>query len=101
MIKVYNEQRSGVHTFGVSSASDSDRLYPVVYIVPRARSQTAGRVRGSRRGGWSCGCNDWQFVGQIEGVHCKHIKLVRTVIAESGGFSKVLKGRTLVLEEAT
>jgi hypothetical protein len=84
-IRTAREERLGARTFYVVSLTDTSKV-PPEYTV---------KLFGQRLGRSSCDCPDYTHRGQVLGVPCKHVRIVRLLCRAAGGASRVGKGITV------
>lgn len=84
-IRTAAEERLGARTFYVSSWDAAGPFYTV-------------KVWNRHRAG--CTCPDHTHRGQILGVPCKHIRLVRLLARAAGGWSRIGRGLTMTFSLA-
>jgi hypothetical protein len=84
-IRTAREERLGARTFYVVSLTDTSKV-PPQYTV---------KLFGQRLVRSSCDCPDYTHRGQVLGVPCKHVRIVRLLCRAAGGASRVGKGITV------
>lgn len=73
-------ERLGARTFYVDSFTEAG----VAWVVKRFRSGGSAR--------FTCNCPNYTHVGQVLGVPCKHVRLIKLLIRAAHGVTRIRYG---------